>query len=80
VRQVLEMATIEGARALGQEDHVGSLAPGKQADIITIRADDISMIPALDPVAAVVQHASRRAVDDFFVAGERIKANGIRVS
>ena len=76
-RQVLEMATIEGARALGQEDRIGSLAVGKQADIVSIRTDDISMIPALNPVAAVVQHASRRAVDNVFVAGERIKANGV---
>ncbi|MGW3622966.1 amidohydrolase family protein [Streptomyces sp. NPDC000880] len=78
-RQVLEMATVEGARALGQEDKIGSLAEGKQADIITIRTDDISMVPVLDPVSAVVQQASRRAVDNVFVAGRRLKADGVVV-
>jgi 5-methylthioadenosine/S-adenosylhomocysteine deaminase len=78
-RDVLEMATIEGARALGMQDRIGSITVGKQADIITIRTDDISMIPALDPVAAVVHHASRRAVDNVFVAGSRLKAAGVVV-
>lgn len=76
-RDVLELATIAGARALGMEDKIGSLTAGKQADIITIRTDDISMIPAIDPVAAVVHHASRRAIDNVFIAGRRLKANGV---
>lgn len=75
-RDVLAMATIEGARALGQADRVGSLTPGKQADLVLIKAADVSMTPVLDPVAAVVHHASRSTVTDVFVAGTRVKKDG----
>ncbi|HWD02877.1 MAG TPA: amidohydrolase family protein [Amycolatopsis sp.] len=75
-RDVLEMATIAGARALGQADRIGSLAPGKQADLVLINAADVSMTPLLDPVAAVVHHASRSTVTDVFVAGNRVKKDG----
>lgn len=78
-REVLAMATIEGARALGQDDHIGSLSPGKQADIVTIRTNDISMTPVLDPVAAVVHHAGRGTLDNVWVAGNRVKVDGALV-
>ena len=45
LRQCLEMATINGARAMGLEDQVGSLMPGKRADLIMIRATDLNMAP-----------------------------------
>jgi 5-methylthioadenosine/S-adenosylhomocysteine deaminase len=73
---VLAMATVEGARALGQEDRTGSLVPGKQADVILVDATHISMIPLIDPVTALVQHASRSTVTDVFVAGRRLKCGG----
>jgi 5-methylthioadenosine/S-adenosylhomocysteine deaminase len=76
VRDVLAMATIEGARALGQADRIGSLAPGKQADIVVINVADVSMTPVYDPVAAVVHHASRSTVRDVFVAGKAVKRDG----
>jgi cytosine/adenosine deaminase-related metal-dependent hydrolase len=76
VRDVLAMATIEGARALGQADRIGSLAPGKQADLVVINAADVSMTPVHNPVAAVVHHASRSTVRDVFVAGTRVKRDG----
>lgn len=75
-RDVLEFATIEGARALGQEAVTGSLTPGKQADIVMIRADHISMTPVLDPIASIVHHASRQTVDNVFVAGAAVKRDG----
>jgi 5-methylthioadenosine/S-adenosylhomocysteine deaminase len=75
-RDVLAMATVEGARALGQEDRTGSLVPGKQADVILVDATHISMIPLIDPVTAVVRHASRSTVTDVFVAGRRLKCGG----
>lgn len=78
-RDVLGMATIEGARALGQADRIGSLAPGKQADLVLIDTVDVSMTPVLDPVAAVVHHASRGTVSDVFVAGSRVKKDGVLV-
>ncbi|MGW4032750.1 amidohydrolase family protein [Streptomyces sp. NPDC004838] len=75
-RDVLEFATIEGARALGLESVTGSLTPGKQADIVMIRTDHISMTPVLDPVASIVHHASRQTVDTVFVAGKAVKRDG----
>ncbi|GII90745.1 TRZ/ATZ family hydrolase [Sinosporangium siamense] len=75
-RDVLEFATIEGARALGLERAIGSLTLGKQADIIMIRTDHISMSPVLDPVASIVHHASRQTVDTVFVGGEAVKRDG----
>ncbi|SDG98538.1 Cytosine/adenosine deaminase [Sinosporangium album] len=75
-RDVLEFATIEGARALGMERATGSLTPGKQADIVMIRTDHISMAPVLDPVASIVHHASRQTVDTVFVAGKAVKRDG----
>lgn len=75
-RDVLEFATIEGARALGQEATTGSLTPGKQADIVMIRADHISMTPVLDPIASIVHHASRQTVDNVYVAGNAVKRDG----
>jgi cytosine/adenosine deaminase-related metal-dependent hydrolase len=75
-RDALRMATIEGARALGQQDRIGSLAVGKQADLIAINAADASMTPLIDPVTAVVHHASRSVVNHVFIAGRQVKANG----
>lgn len=75
-RDALEMATIQGARALGLADTLGSLTEGKQADLVLIRTDDVSMTPVLDPVAAVVNHAGRSVVDHVFVAGTQVKKDG----
>jgi len=75
-RQVLEAATIDGARALGINDRIGSLAPGKRADVIVIRADDLSTAPLRDPVSTVVLQATPAAVDTVLVEGEVIKLGG----
>ncbi|WP_063047015.1 amidohydrolase family protein [Nocardia pseudovaccinii] len=75
-RDVLRMATIEGARALGQEDRIGSIAPGKQADLVMINTAHVSMTPVLDPVASVVHSASRSVVSDVFIAGRQVKKDG----
>lgn len=76
---VLEMATIDGARVLGLESRVGSLTVGKQADVVMLRMDDVSMSPVLDPIAAVVHHASRSVVDRVYVAGNVVKKDGALV-
>jgi 5-methylthioadenosine/S-adenosylhomocysteine deaminase len=76
VYDALRMATIEGARALGQQDRIGSLAVGKQADLVAINTAHVSMTPLIDPVAAVVHHASRSVVDHVFVAGRHAKKDG----
>ncbi|CAM5693845.1 amidohydrolase family protein [Streptomyces canus] len=75
-RDVLRMATIEGARALGQEDRIGSIKPGKQADIVAIDTTHVSMAPVHDPVSSVVHSAGRAVVSDVFIAGRQVKKDG----
>ena len=75
-RQALEWATINGAKMAGLETRVGSLTPGKQADILLLRADDLNMFPVVDPVASVVMQAGVANVDTVLVAGRVVKRDG----
>jgi 5-methylthioadenosine/S-adenosylhomocysteine deaminase len=75
-RDVLECATIEGARANGLADKTGSLTPGKEADIILLRTDDVNIVPVNDPIGAVVWGMDTSNVDSVFVAGKALKRNG----
>jgi cytosine/adenosine deaminase-related metal-dependent hydrolase len=75
-REALRWATVEGARMLGMEDRIGSLAPGKQADLVLIRADALNMQPVHDPVAAVVMQASVANIDSVMVLGRWKKRSG----
>jgi 5-methylthioadenosine/S-adenosylhomocysteine deaminase len=75
-RDVLEFATIDGARAIGLGDRTGSLAPGKQADIVLLKADAINTAPVLDPTATIVTYADTSNVDTVYVAGNAVKRNG----
>jgi len=75
-RDVLEFATIEGARACGLDHKVGSLTPGKQADFILLRTDMVNVAPLIDPVTTAVVFADTSNVDSVFVAGKAVKRNG----
>lgn len=75
-RQALEWATINGARAMGLADQVGSLTPGKRADVILLRGRDLNLFPVSDPVHAVVLHANVGNVDTVIVDGEIVKQDG----
>ncbi len=75
-RDALAWATIEGARMLGMEDSIGSLAPGKQADLVMIDASKLNMQPLHDPVSAVVLQASLANIDSVMVAGKWKKRGG----
>lgn len=75
-RDVLEMATIVGAQANGMADRVGSLTPGKKADLIFIRATDLNLMPVTDPVAAIVVAAHPGNVDSVMVDGAFVKRRG----
>jgi 5-methylthioadenosine/S-adenosylhomocysteine deaminase len=79
-RDILEFATIEGARACGLEGRTGSLTPGKDADIIMIRTDTLSMSPLNNAAGAVVYNAHPGLVDTVMVAGRIAKFNGRLVS
>ncbi len=73
---VLRIATIEGARCHGLDGRIGSLAPGKEADLILLRRSDLNLAAARDPVAAIVLHAGVANVDTVIVGGEVLKRDG----
>jgi 5-methylthioadenosine/S-adenosylhomocysteine deaminase len=75
-RRVLEMGTIGGARALGLADRIGSLSPGKRADLILVRTGDINMAPMADPARMIVQAAQPANVDTVMVDGRILKRHG----
>ncbi len=75
-RDLLEIATIGGAGAIGLDSTAGSLTPGKQADLIMIRADSVNMMPVNDPAAAVVMCANVGDVDTVMIGGAIRKRNG----
>ncbi|MEF2977647.1 amidohydrolase family protein [Subtercola sp. YIM 133946] len=74
--QLLEFATLGGAKNAGLADTVGSLTPGKQADIVLIRADEVNTFPATDALATVTAFATSSNVDTVFVAGQLRKRHG----
>ena len=75
-RDALAWATINNAHAMGMAERIGSITPGKQADVILIRKNDLNMTPAADAARAVVFYAERSNVDTVFIAGEKVKAGG----
>ena len=75
-REVLEFATIEGARVCGLDDRTGSLTPGKRADLVMVRCDHSNAYPIIDPVSTVVHQADTRNVDTVMVDGTILKRDG----
>jgi 5-methylthioadenosine/S-adenosylhomocysteine deaminase len=75
-RQCIEMATINGARAMGLDDQIGSLAPGKRADLIMLRATDLNMAPFGEIDGAVVRSATPGNVDTVIADGRILKRGG----
>ncbi len=77
-RDALTWATINGAKALGCDDRLGSLAPGKQADVIVVGPGNerLNMLGLADHVGAVVQQANASNVQTVLVAGNVVKRDG----
>jgi 5-methylthioadenosine/S-adenosylhomocysteine deaminase len=75
--QVLEMATLGAARALGLDSVTGSLRPGKQADMVAIDLSAGAVLPCYDPVSHLVHVAGRECVTDVWVDGERVVADRV---
>jgi 5-methylthioadenosine/S-adenosylhomocysteine deaminase len=67
--QALEMATINGARALGLDDKIGSIEIGKSADLTAVSLSDINMHPYFDPISHLVYVAGREQVSHVWVEG-----------
>src|SRR6185436_13990060 len=74
--QALELATLGGARVLGLDDRIGSLAPGKQADLTVISLAGSPFDPVEDPVAAAILGGSPDRVTATLVAGETRYSKG----
>jgi 5-methylthioadenosine/S-adenosylhomocysteine deaminase len=75
-REVLEFATVEGARANKLERKIGSLTPGKEADIILLRTDMLNVMPMNNAVGAVVTSMGPQNVDTVLIAGKVMKRKG----
>jgi 5-methylthioadenosine/S-adenosylhomocysteine deaminase len=67
---VLEMATVRAAQALGIDDRVGTLAPGKQADMTAVDLGAVELLPCYDPLSHLVYAAGREHVTHVWVNGE----------
>ena len=75
--QVLRMATLNGARALALDAHIGSLVPGKAADLIAVDFSRPELTPCYDPVSHLVYVAGRQDVSHVWVAGELLLEDGV---
>ena len=76
MKRLVQLATLDGAVDLGIADKTGSLTPGKRADIILIRANDINMAPVGDPYEALVHRAQPGNVDTVIVDGRILRRGG----
>jgi 5-methylthioadenosine/S-adenosylhomocysteine deaminase len=76
VEAVLKAATVNGARAAGLESEIGTLTPGKQADIIMMRTNGVAVFPVTNAIGTIVQAVERSDVDTVMVAGEIRKRAG----
>ncbi len=70
--QALEMGTLGGARSLGLDDRIGSLEPGKDADVVGIDLSPPETWPVYHPISQIVYSASTQQVSDVWVAGRRV--------
>lgn len=67
--RALEMATLGGARALGLDGHIGSIEPGKQADLVAVNLEALELSPCFDPLSHLVYAVGRQHVTHVWVAG-----------
>ena len=79
-RQALKIATLDGATSLGLGDITGSLTPGKRADVVLVRLDQLNTAPSVDPAVALVHSASPANVDTVIVDGRVLVRAGEMIS
>lgn len=72
----LAWATVNGAAALGLSDRIGTLAPGKEADILLVRVDRVNAMPNIDPISTIVTQVDTSNIDTVFVRGRAVKRHG----
>lgn len=76
VKDVVRFATAQGAKDNALDRVTGTLTPGKEADVILLRADRINVLPLNNAYSAVVQAMDTSNVDTVFIGGKKMKANG----
>lgn len=75
-RSMLEFVTVDAADSCGLGDRVGSLTPGKDADILLVRTDDLTIFPVTDAVASLVSAGHPGLIDTVLAAGKVVKRDG----
>jgi len=75
--QALAMATINGAKAIGLDEKIGSIEVGKYADLTAVRLDEVLLAPYYDPISHLVYCCGREQVSHTWVAGELRYCNGV---
>ena len=75
-REAFAWATVNGAKMSGLDHRIGSLAVGKQADIVLLRKDDLNMFPVHDPLSSLVTQAGISNVDTVLIGGQVMKRGG----
>ncbi|WP_406415314.1 amidohydrolase family protein [Streptomyces sp. NBC_00873] len=78
-RELLDFATIDAAQSCGLDARTGSITPGKDADIILLRTDDLTVFPVTDPAGTIVSAGHPGLVDAVLVAGRMVKRDGVLV-
>lgn len=78
-RDVLEFGTVDGAQACGLAARTGSITPGKDADVILLRGDDLTVFPATNPIGTIVSAGHPGLVDTVIIAGRVVKRDGALV-
>ena len=78
--RVLSMATLNGARALGLDRDIGSLVPGKFADLVAVDLSALESRPVYHPISQLVYAAGRHQVTDVWVAGRRLYSEGAQTT
>lgn len=71
-REIVEMGTIGGARVLGAEQEIGSLEPGKRADLVLVETASANMFPLYNPYSSLVYSANASNVDSVWVQGKQV--------
>jgi 5-methylthioadenosine/S-adenosylhomocysteine deaminase len=74
--RAFRMATIDGARALGWDDEIGSLEPGKKADFVLYDLEHFEWVPYHDPLQALVWSATSASIAETWVDGRRLYVGG----
>ena len=75
-KDIVRLGTSEAARAIGMERRIGSIEPGKEADLVMVERDSVNMFPCYNPFSALVYSAERSNVSRVWAAGEELVRDG----